>query len=71
MSSRKNTKHCTDDLPCRQCAYVSNPRSPSVKGEPTLATCPFEEFAILYQRNCVNGHYKQNETKVTKSKESI
>lgn len=22
--------------------------------EPTLGTCPYEEFAILYQRECVN-----------------
>lgn len=58
MSNRKKTKYSADEQPCKLCAYVYNPRSPSVKGEPTLASCPFEEFAILYQRNCVNGHYK-------------
>lgn len=43
---------------CYRCAYVSNPRNKSVTVQPTLATCPYEKYAILYQRQCVNDHYK-------------
>nr|DAV81722.1 MAG TPA: RNA polymerase I [Caudoviricetes sp.] len=43
---------------CKLCAHVINPRNLSVTGEPTLGTCPYEEFAILYQRECANEHYK-------------
>lgn len=43
---------------CMNCFYVTNPRSLSLKGVPTLATCPFSEFAVLYQRDCENGHFK-------------
>lgn len=59
MSPRKKAKHVPKVLNfCKQCAYVTNPRNLSVTGVPTLATCPFEEYAILYQRECVNGRYK-------------
>ena len=43
---------------CNLCAHVTNPRNLSVTGEPTLGTCLYEETAILYQRECVNEHYK-------------
>lgn len=32
---------------CRFCAHSHSPYSPSLKGEPTLARCPFREFAVL------------------------
>lgn len=60
MSPRRKIKADKEEpKPCRLCVHAINPRNLSVTGIPTLATCPFEEFAILYQRECVNGHYKQ------------
>lgn len=53
VATQKTAEHF-----CYRCAHVSNPRNKSVTGQPTLATCPYEKYAILYQRQCVNDHYK-------------
>jgi len=44
---------------CKDCAHAYNPHSPSVEGVPTLAQCPFERWCVLWQRECVNKHYKK------------
>lgn len=44
---------------CKDCAHAYGPHSPSVNGEPTLCRCPYEQWAVLWQRQCVNGMFKQ------------
>lgn len=59
MSPRKKAKSVqVGQQLCMQCVYAKDPRSPSLQGIPTLATCPYSEYAVLYQRDCENGHYK-------------
>lgn len=55
--NKKNVTQKTERF-CYRCAHVSNPRNPSLSGKPTLGTCPFEKYAVLYQRVCVNDHFK-------------
>lgn len=34
---------------CHDCIYCFNPRDKSVTGIPTLATCKFKRWAVLWQ----------------------
>lgn len=59
MSPRKKVKQAQiGQQLCMSCVYVKRPRNLSLQGVPTLASCPFSEYAVLYQRDCENGHYK-------------
>nr|DAL25208.1 MAG TPA_asm: hypothetical protein [Caudoviricetes sp.] len=58
MSKRKKCNNSNEPRLCSQCIHASNPRNLSLTGVPTLATCRFEKNTILYQRECVNDHFK-------------
>jgi len=52
---------------CKDCAHAYDPHSLSLKGEPTLARCPFEQYSVLWQRGCINGQFKTKKYGLKKS----
>lgn len=43
---------------CSECTYAHDPFSPGLDGKPTLARCPFFQYAVLWRRPCIIGHFK-------------
>lgn len=42
---------------CRECAHATDFHSMSLKGQPILAKCPYQEWSILLNWDCCK-HFK-------------